>query len=150
MLAPLTENINAPTPEGYTPVQVAAYNGHVEVVKFLVSIVDDPNKPDILGLTPVQSAINGGHWEVVKLFALFDDNQEAKEALGWIFNEEIINVFNDNQNENNVDNKRKRENNANEGEEITAAKKFKLEDKQQLQNNTIDNKEDDKDAAMES
>ena len=106
---------------------------------------------DINGLTPVQSAINGGHWEVVKIFALFDDNQEAKEALGWIFNEEIINVFNDNdnQNEKNVDNKRKRENNANEGEEITDAKKFKLEDKQQLQNNN-DNKDDDKDAAMKS
>ena len=42
----------------------------------------------------MQSAINEGHWEVVKIFSLFADNQEAKEALGWIFNDEITNVFN--------------------------------------------------------
>ena len=72
----------------------------------------------------MQSAINEGHWEVVKIFALFADNQEAKEALGWIFNDEITNVFNDDdQNDNNC--KRKRENGINEP---TAAKKFKLEE----------------------
>ena len=72
----------------------------------------------------MQSAINEGHWEVVKIFALFADNQEAKEALGWIFNDEITNVFNEeDQNDNNC--KRKRENGNNEH---ISAKKFKLEE----------------------
>ena len=52
MLAPHTENVNAPTPEGHTPLQVAVCKGHVEVVKFLVSIIENPNEPDISGLTP--------------------------------------------------------------------------------------------------
>ena len=52
MLAPHTENVNAPTPEGYTPLQVAVCKGHIEVVKFLVSIIDNPNEPDISGMTP--------------------------------------------------------------------------------------------------
>ena len=52
MLAPHTENVNAPTPEGYTPLQVAVCKGHIEVVKFLVSIIENPNEPDISGLTP--------------------------------------------------------------------------------------------------
>ena len=52
MLAPHTENVNAPTPEGYTPLQVAVCRGHVEVVKFLVSIIENPNEPDISGLSP--------------------------------------------------------------------------------------------------
>ena len=57
-------------------------------------------------------------------FRSLSDNQEAKEALGWIFNDEITNVFNDDdQNDNNC--KRKRENGNNE---LTAAKKFKLEE----------------------
>ena len=71
------------TLDGYTPTQLAARYGHVEVTKFFVSIVENPNEQDINGLTPVQSAINGGHWEVVKIFALFVDNDEAKDALGW-------------------------------------------------------------------
>ena len=52
MLAPHTENVNAPTPEGHTPLQVAVCKGHVEVIKFLVSIIENPNEPDISGLTP--------------------------------------------------------------------------------------------------
>ena len=46
ILAPLTENPNAPDRNGYTPIICAAHNGHTEIVKILVPLTDNPNAPN--------------------------------------------------------------------------------------------------------
>ena len=46
ILAPLTDNPNAPDKVGETPIYWAAYNGHMEIVKILALLIDDPNTPD--------------------------------------------------------------------------------------------------------
>ena len=45
ILAPLTDNLNAPDEHGKTPIYLAAYNGHIEIVKFLAPLTDNPNAP---------------------------------------------------------------------------------------------------------
>ena len=39
IMAPLTDNPNAPNINGETPIQIAAQNGHTETVNFLSSLV---------------------------------------------------------------------------------------------------------------
>ena len=43
ILAPLTDNPNAPNKYGSTPIHGAAYHGHIEIVKILVPLIDNPN-----------------------------------------------------------------------------------------------------------
>ena len=43
MLAPLTDNPNAPNKNGETPIIWAARYGHTENVKILVPLTDNPN-----------------------------------------------------------------------------------------------------------
>ena len=46
ILAPLTDNPNAPNIHGDTPIYWAAWNGHSEIVKILVPLTDIPNAPN--------------------------------------------------------------------------------------------------------
>ena len=71
MLAPLTENPNAPDKNGKTPIHWAAFNGHNEIVKILVPLTDNPNVPDNYGHTPIHQAACGGHTEIVKILESF-------------------------------------------------------------------------------
>ena len=48
ILAPLTDNPNAPDTFGDIPIIVAAANGLTEIVKILASLSDNPNAPDSL------------------------------------------------------------------------------------------------------
>ena len=43
ILAPLTDNPNAPNKIGDTPIYLAACNGHTEIVKILVPLADHLN-----------------------------------------------------------------------------------------------------------
>ena len=52
ILAPLTDNPNAPDENGRTPIHWAAYYGHTEIVKILAPLTDNPNAPDWRGKTP--------------------------------------------------------------------------------------------------
>ena len=52
---------------GITPMALAAQDGHLEVVKLLLSFPGNPNIPCIDGRTPIYTAAENGHIEIVKL-----------------------------------------------------------------------------------
>ena len=52
LLAPLTENPNAPDFNGISPIYIAAGNGETEIVKTLIHLTENPNASDISGKTP--------------------------------------------------------------------------------------------------
>ena len=58
ILAPLTDNPNAPDENGDTPIHGAASKGHTEIVKFLAPLTDDPNVSNNWGDTPRSVAQN--------------------------------------------------------------------------------------------
>ena len=58
ILAPLTDNPNAPDENGWTPIHEAALNGHTEIVKILTPLTNNPNAPNNNGRTPIQDATN--------------------------------------------------------------------------------------------
>ena len=74
ILAPLTDNFNAPDSCGRTPIHWAARKGHTEMVKILAPLTDNPNAPDNCGRTPIHWAALKGHTEIVKILAPFDIN----------------------------------------------------------------------------
>ena len=48
----LADNANASDVDGETPIFRAAFHGHLEVVKFLIPLADNPNAPNNHGITP--------------------------------------------------------------------------------------------------
>ena len=54
---------------GKCAIHFAADQGHVEIVKFLATLVDNPNPQDTLGYTPIYHAASEGHLEIVKYLA---------------------------------------------------------------------------------
>ena len=60
ILAPLTDNPNAPDKFGGTPIYWAALKGHTEIVKILAPLADYPNAPDKYGFTPIYWAAENG------------------------------------------------------------------------------------------
>ena len=77
ILAPLTDNPNAPNNNGDTPIYWAAQKGHTEIVKILAPLTDNPNAPNDDGETPIDWAAENGHTEIVKILAGFTDNPKA-------------------------------------------------------------------------
>ena len=77
ILAPLTDNPNAPTETGWTPMHGAAYYGHTEIVKILAPLTDNPNAPDKTGWTPIHEAACYGQTEIVKILAPLTNNPNA-------------------------------------------------------------------------
>ena len=67
ILAPLTDNPNAPNNTGWTPIYWAACYGHTEIVKVLAPLTDNPNAPDKFGITPLCGAKFNGNTEIVKI-----------------------------------------------------------------------------------
>ena len=62
-----TNNANASTNTGYTPIHGAVANGHPEIVRLLMTSTDNPNAPNNFGFTPEYFASQARHHEVVKL-----------------------------------------------------------------------------------
>ena len=58
ILAPLTDNPNAPDNCGRTPIHWAALKGHTEIVKILAPLTDNPNASNKWGDTPISVAKN--------------------------------------------------------------------------------------------
>ena len=67
ILAPLTDNPNAPDEEGITPIHLAAFEGHTEIVKILAPLTNIPNAPAKNGVTPIHEATRRGHTEIVQI-----------------------------------------------------------------------------------
>ena len=65
-----SETLCAPDDMGITPIYIAAYNGHTEIVKILATLTDNPNAPDEYGFTPIHCAARNGCTEIVKILAL--------------------------------------------------------------------------------
>ena len=65
ILAPLTNNPNAPEKYGITPIFYAARFGFTEIVKIIAPLTDNPNAPDKYGNTPIQRASQNGHTKIV-------------------------------------------------------------------------------------
>ena len=77
ILAPLTDNPNAPNKNGNTLILYAASNGHTEIVKILIPLTDNPNAPNEIGWTPIHYAASNGQIEIVKILAPLTDNPNA-------------------------------------------------------------------------
>ena len=82
ILAPLTNNPNAPNACGHTPICCAAFYGHTEIVKILAQFSNNPNAPNKWGCTPIFIATCYGHTKVVKILATLTDNPNAPDEDG--------------------------------------------------------------------
>ena len=82
LVAPLTDNPNAPDNNGATPMHLAAWNGYREIVKILVPLTDNPNAPDKDGSTPIHLAAWKGYTEIVKILVPLTDNPNAPNNKG--------------------------------------------------------------------
>ena len=60
-MASTIENPNAPMPDGWTPIHLAAAEGHLDIVKLLASKVEHPNIPLPDGRTPLFLSVRHGH-----------------------------------------------------------------------------------------
>ena len=69
ILAPLTDNPNAPSKNGNTPIYWAAHDGHIEIVKFLAPLSENANAPNNNGVTPIYIAAQNGHTEIVNFLS---------------------------------------------------------------------------------
>ena len=58
ILAPLTDNPNAPDKNGDTPIYKAAWKGNLEIVKYLAHLTDKPNASNNQGRTPFMATKN--------------------------------------------------------------------------------------------
>ena len=68
IMAPLTDNLNAPNKHGETPIYLAAYRGHTEIVKILAPLRDNPNAPNKHGETPSSVTNNGEIHRILEFF----------------------------------------------------------------------------------
>ena len=75
ILAPLTDNPNAPGNFGKTPIYEAARYRHTEIVKFLAPLTDNPNAPDEDGQTPSSVANNA---EIRRFLKSFKTSKKLK------------------------------------------------------------------------
>ena len=68
LAADTTLNRNWQDHDGYTPLNIACFEGRVSVVQFLLTLTTvDVNKPDNEGCTPFYATCQQGHKEVVSL-----------------------------------------------------------------------------------
>ena len=65
-----------------TPIFLAAYLGHEEIVMVIAPLVVDPNREDEDGVTPLGVAIKNGHLSVVKILVPFVNNLNASQFMG--------------------------------------------------------------------
>ena len=82
LLAPLTDNANAPDEQTRTPIFLAALYGNTEMVQILAPFVKNPNAPDRHGDTPIYHAAFYGHTEIVRILVRFTDNPNAPNRNG--------------------------------------------------------------------
>ena len=61
----------------FTPV-----HGHLEIVKILAPLAENPNTPDSEGLTPIHWAAIKGYLEIIKTLAPLSDNPNAPDNNG--------------------------------------------------------------------
>ena len=75
ILAPLTDNPNAPDKYGNTPIYEAAYRGYTEIVKILAPLTDNPNAPNKWEQTPSSVAKNS---EIQRFLESYNPSGKSK------------------------------------------------------------------------
>ena len=70
------EDKNPAENDGFTPLYVAAQNGHFQICKLIIDYVEDKNPANNLGYTPLYAAGLNGHFDVCKLII---ENVEDKD-----------------------------------------------------------------------
>ncbi len=76
------EDLNVPDNAGNSPLQIAALEGFVDVVRFLLEKGAEVDTRNIDKETPLIDAVENGHWEVVKLLLEFGANPRLGNAKG--------------------------------------------------------------------
>ena len=79
------ELVNTYSEDGFQPIGLAAYFGHVSIVDYLIKAgagVNTPSK-NSLKVTPLQSAVAGGHLEVTRRLLEAGANPNVREGSGY-------------------------------------------------------------------
>ena len=75
ILAPITKHPISWDENGFNPIHCATLNGHLDILKFLVSFTDDPNFPELKHhITPIIFAAIQGQIEALKILAPLTKN----------------------------------------------------------------------------
>jgi cytohesin len=64
---PICADVNKATDNGWTPLLIAAHNGHEAVVRALIQAGADVNKATDTGMTPPYMAAQKGHTAIVQI-----------------------------------------------------------------------------------
>jgi ankyrin repeat protein len=77
--------VNAYAPDGYQPLGLACYFGHLKTAEYLIkagAVVNSPSRNE-LGATPLLSAAAAGHPKIVLLLLKHNANPNARENNGY-------------------------------------------------------------------
>jgi ankyrin repeat protein len=77
-IARLIDNDLLGSKTGWTPIYVAASNGHVELLKFLIERGDSVHTPNNLGCTPLQTASFDGNLKIINI--LIENGADVNKA----------------------------------------------------------------------
>ena len=77
-----TETLNKSDGDGNTPLRMASYNGHLDIVKTLLAAKAEVNKSNIYGWTPLLMASQNGHLEAVKTLLAAKAEVNKSNAYG--------------------------------------------------------------------
>ena len=68
--------------DGDTPIHHAAREGHLDVIKFLAPLTENPNAPDMYGDTPIHEAASFGNLDVIRFLAPLTENPNKPNKNG--------------------------------------------------------------------
>jgi ankyrin repeat protein len=77
--------VNAYSCDGYQPLGLACYFGHIKTAEYLIkagSVVNSPSR-NSLGAPPILSAAAAGHVKIVMLLIKYNANPNARENNGY-------------------------------------------------------------------
>ena len=85
LLARNPELVNAFADDGFQPLGLACFFGHLEAAEYLVRAGASANTPanNALGATPLQSAVAGKHVSIVKMLIKNGANPNVREGGGF-------------------------------------------------------------------
>lgn len=74
------QNINEKDAKGYSPLMLAAYNGHLELVRYLLENGADPNSVDYGESSILMGVAFKGYTEIIKLLIDYGANLEHRNS----------------------------------------------------------------------
>jgi ankyrin repeat protein len=79
------ELVNAYSEDGFQPLGLAAYFGHIKIVEYLIKAGAEVNSPskNSLKVTPLQSAVAGSHLEITSLLLEAGASPNVREGGGY-------------------------------------------------------------------